>query len=76
MIFQVKDLSPEPRQAAEILLGHPLAEDEPSALRALDHVSKRPFGARPQSSLADRSFQRAAVLELSMLAIFRLSAER
>jgi hypothetical protein len=35
MLYQVKDLSPEQRRAAEILLGHPVSEDDAVSIRSL-----------------------------------------
>ena len=35
MLYQVKDLSPEQRRAAEILLGHPVSEDEAVSIKSL-----------------------------------------
>jgi hypothetical protein len=35
MLYQVKDLSPEQKQAAEILLGHPVSEDEVVSIKSL-----------------------------------------
>jgi len=36
MLFQVKDLSPEQKQAAEILLGHPISEDETVSIKSFN----------------------------------------
>ena len=35
MLYRVKDLSPEQKQAAEILLGHPVSDDESVSIRRL-----------------------------------------
>ena len=35
MLYQVKDLSPEQKRAAEILLGHPVSEDEAVSIKSL-----------------------------------------
>jgi hypothetical protein len=35
MLYQVKDSSPEQKQAAEILLGHPVSEDEVVSIKSL-----------------------------------------
>ena len=35
MVYQVKDLSPEQKQAAEILLGHPVSDDELVSIKSL-----------------------------------------
>jgi len=35
MLYQVKDLSPEQKRAAEILLGHPVSEDEAVSIKNL-----------------------------------------
>jgi hypothetical protein len=35
MLYQVKDLSPEQKHAAEILLGHPVSEDEAVSIKTL-----------------------------------------
>lgn len=36
MLYLVKDLSPEQKQAAEILLGHAVSEDEAVSIRSLE----------------------------------------
>ena len=35
MLYQVKDLSPEQKRAAEILLGHPVSEYEAVSIKSL-----------------------------------------
>jgi len=35
MLYQVKDLSPEQKRAAEILLGHRVSEDEAVSIKSL-----------------------------------------
>ena len=35
MLYHVKDLSPEQKDAAEILSGHPVSEDEAVSIRVL-----------------------------------------
>ena len=35
MLYQVKDLSPEQRHAAEMLLGRPVSEDEAVSIKSL-----------------------------------------
>ena len=35
VLYQVKDLSPEQKRAAEILLGHPVSEDEAVSIKSL-----------------------------------------
>jgi hypothetical protein len=35
VLYRVKDLSPEQRQAVEVLLGHPVSEDEAVSIKTL-----------------------------------------
>ena len=35
MLYQVRDLSPEQKLAAEILLGHPVSEDESVSIKSI-----------------------------------------
>ena len=35
MLYQVKELSPEQKQTAEILLGHPVSEDEVVSIKSI-----------------------------------------
>jgi hypothetical protein len=52
MIFQVKDLSPEQRQAAEILLGHPLSEDEAVSIKSLGPSTVVPSTLSPEERIS------------------------
>ena len=36
MLYRVKDLSPEQKHAAEVLLGHPVSDDEAVSIKSLD----------------------------------------
>jgi hypothetical protein len=36
MLYQVRDLSPEQKQAAEILLGHSISEDEAVSIKSFN----------------------------------------
>ena len=48
MLYQVKDLSPEQRHAAEILLGHPVSEDEAVSLKSLGPSTIIPSKLSPE----------------------------
>ena len=51
MICQVKDLSPEQKQAAEILLGHPLSEDEAVSIKSLGPSTIIPSKLSPEERI-------------------------
>lgn len=46
MVYQVKDLSPEQRHAAEVLLGHPVSEDDTVSI---ERIKAGKSGAPPLS---------------------------
>ena len=48
MLYQVKDLSPEQRRAAEILLGHPVSEDEAVSIKSLGPTTIIPSKLSPE----------------------------
>ena len=48
MLYRVKDLLPEQRHAAEILLGHPVSENEAVSIKSLDPATIGP-GSRPRN---------------------------
>jgi len=52
MIFQVKDLSPEQRQAAEILLGRSLSEDEAVSIKSLGPSTVIPSKLSPEERIS------------------------
>lgn len=47
MFHRVRDLSPEQRHAAEILLGRPVSEDETVSIKSLDPSVIIPSGLSP-----------------------------
>lgn len=51
MLYQVKDLSPEQRHAAEILLGHPVAENEVVSIRQLGPTTIVPSKFSPEERI-------------------------
>src|SRR5258708_39546604 len=48
MLYQVKDLSPERKQAAEILLGHPVSDDEVVSIKSLGPSTIIPSKLSPE----------------------------
>ena len=53
MVFRVKDLEPEQRHAAEILLGHPIPDDGAVSIKSLDSPAPLPAPlASPQERIA------------------------
>jgi DNA-binding NarL/FixJ family response regulator len=48
MLYQVKDLSPEQRRAAEILLGHPVSENEAVSIKSLGPATIIPSKLSPE----------------------------
>jgi hypothetical protein len=51
MLYQVKDLSPEQRHAAEILLGHPVSEDEAVSIKSLGPSTIIPSKFSPEERI-------------------------
>ena len=51
MLYQVKDLSPEQRHAAEILLGGPVAENEAVSIRQLGPSTIAPSKLTPEQRI-------------------------
>ena len=51
MLYQVKDLSPEQRHAAEILLGHPVLEDEAVSIKSLKPSAVIPSKMSPEERI-------------------------
>lgn len=47
MLYHVKDLSPEQKKAAEILLGRPVSENELVSIKRLDPSTKVPSKLSP-----------------------------
>lgn len=52
VVYQVKDLSPEQKRAAEVLLGHAVSEDEALSIRSLGAESLIPCGLSVAESVA------------------------
>jgi hypothetical protein len=48
MLHRAKDLSPEQRHAAEILLGYPVSEDEAVSIKRLDSAVVTPSRLSPK----------------------------
>ena len=51
MLHQVKDLSPEQRHAAEILLGHAVSEDEAVSIKSLGLSTLIPSKLSPEARI-------------------------
>ena len=51
MVYQVKDLSPEQRHAAEILLGHPVSEDDTVSIERLGPSTLIPPRLSPEERM-------------------------
>jgi hypothetical protein len=51
MVYEVKDLSPEQRHAAEILLGHPVSEDEAVSIKAIPLGTVIPSRLTPEERI-------------------------
>ena len=71
MLYRVKDLSPEQRHAAEILLGHPLSENEAVSIKSLDPATIIPSRLSPEERIAalralDERFASRPVPEVSV----------
>jgi hypothetical protein len=70
MLYQVKDLSPEQRRAAEILLGHPVSEDEAVSIKSLGPSTLISSKLTPESRIAalralEERFANSALPEIS-----------
>lgn len=53
MLYRVKDLSPEQKHAAEILLGHPVSDDEAVSIQSLEVSTVTPVPlSSPQERIA------------------------
>ena len=71
MLYRVKDLSPEQRHAAEILLGHPVSENEAVSIKSLDPATIIPSRLSPEERIAalralDERFASRPVPEVSV----------
>jgi hypothetical protein len=71
MLYRVKDLSPEQRHAAEILLGHPVSENEALSIKSLDPATIIPSRLSPEERIAalralDERFASRPVPEVSV----------
>jgi hypothetical protein len=71
MLYRVKDLSPEQRHAAEILLGHPVSENEALSIKSLDPTTIIPSRLSPEERIAalrvlDERFASRPVPEVSV----------
>ncbi len=51
MVYQVRDLSPEQKHAAEVLLGHPVAEDESISIKTIPPATIIPPKLTPQEAV-------------------------
>jgi hypothetical protein len=51
MLHRVRDLSPEQRHAAEILLGHPVSEDEAVSIKSLGPSTIIPSKLSPEERI-------------------------
>jgi hypothetical protein len=51
MLYAVKDLSPEQKQAAEILLGHPVSEEETVSIKSLSPSTIIPSRLSPEERI-------------------------
>jgi hypothetical protein len=51
MQYEVKDLSPEQKRAAEILLGHPVSEDEAVSIKSLGPSTIVPSKLSPEERI-------------------------
>ena len=51
MLYQVKDLSPEQKKAAEILLGHPVSDDEVVSIKSLGPSTIIPSKLSPEERI-------------------------
>ena len=53
MLYPVRDLSPEQRQAAEILLGHPVSEDQAVSIKSLGPPAIVPSKLTPDERMEE-----------------------
>lgn len=51
MLYQVKDLSLEQKRAAEILLGHPVSDDEAVSIKSLGPTTIIPSKLSPEDRI-------------------------
>jgi hypothetical protein len=51
MLYPVKDLSPEQKQAAEILLGHPVSEEETVSIKSIRSSTIIPSRLSPEERI-------------------------
>jgi len=51
MLYLVKDMSPEQKRAAEILLGHPVSEDEAVSIKSLGASTIIPSKLSPEERI-------------------------
>ena len=70
MLYRVKDLSPEQRHAAEVLLGHPVSDNEAVSIKSLDPATIIPSSLSPEERVAamralDERFAARPVPEVS-----------
>jgi len=70
MLYRVKDLSPEQKHAAEILLGHSVSGDEAVSIKRLDPATIIPSKLSPAERIAamqalDQRFAARPVPEVS-----------
>jgi hypothetical protein len=70
MLYRVKDLSPEQRHAAEVLLGHAVSDDEAVSVKSLNPSSIIPSSLSPEERIAamralDERFATSQVPEVS-----------
>jgi hypothetical protein len=52
MLYRVKDLSPEQKHAAEVLLGHPVSDDEAVSIKSLNPATIIPSKLSPAERIA------------------------
>jgi hypothetical protein len=70
MLYRVRDLSPEQKHAAEVLLGHPVSENEAVSIKSLDPATIIPSRLSPEERIAalralDERFAARQVPEVS-----------
>jgi len=70
MLYRVRDLSPEQRHAAEILLGHPVSDNQAVTIKSLDPATIIPSRLSPEERVAamralDERFAARPVREVS-----------
>ena len=51
MLYQVKELSPEQKRAVELLLGHPVSEDEAVSIKSLGPTTIFPSKLSPEGRI-------------------------